>query len=135
MRKAQTSVEYLLIISVALLILIPVIYYANKMLIAYEDDNKISSAKNTVRKLGESVDWVFSQGSPAKLTVEIYIPKGVEGLTLNNKTINFQIKRTSGISDVYYETIADLTGTLPTNRGYYYVAITAYEDSVGFEIV
>ena len=132
--KAQAAEEYMIIISVAILILIPVIYQANKLLIAYRDDNKISSAKNTVDKLGEIADWVFSQGPPAKRTIEIHIPKGVEEITLDNKTINFRMETTSGFSDVFYETVSHLLGTLPTVTVYYFVVLTAYDDYVDISL-
>ena len=133
--KAQAAEEYLIIVSVALLILIPVIYQANKLLIAYKDDNKISSAKNTVDKLGEIADWVFSQGPPAKRTIEIHIPQGVEEISLDNKTINFKIKTSSGFSDAFYETVSTLQGNIPTNSGNYFVALTAYDDYVDISMV
>lgn len=128
--KGQVAQEYLIIISVAMLILIPVIYHANNMLISYRDENKISSAKNSVNKLGETANWVFSQGPPARLTVEIYIPKDVENISLDNKTINFEVRTSSGLTDVFYETIAELDGSIPETNGYYRVAVVAHENYV-----
>lgn len=133
--KGQAGVEYLIIISVALLILFPLIYNANKLLIAYEDENKISSAKNAVKKLGENADWVFSQGSPAKITIEVYIPKGIDEISIDNSTISFKVKTSSGVSDVFYETIAPLNGVIQSKSGYYFISLTAHESYVNVEVV
>ena len=133
--KAQAAVEFLIIVSVALMIILPVTFYAKQSLIGYKDDTKISLAENTVKKLGESVDWVFSQGPPAKLTLEIYIPNDVNEISLDNKTILFKVKTSAGVSDVFYETVAPLNGSLPITSGYYFVSLTAYRDYVNITVV
>jgi len=133
--KAQAAVEFLIIVSVALMILLPVSFYANQSLMGYRDDTKISLAKNTVNKLGESADWVFSQGSPAKLTLKVYIPDDVYNISLEGKTILFKIRTSAGVTDVFYETVPSLGGSLPTNSGYYYVSLTAYADHVNITVV
>ena len=133
--KAQAAVEFLIIVSVALMILLPVTFYANQSLMGYKDDTKISLAKNTVKKLGESVDWIFSQGPSAKRSLEIYIPDDVYNISLEDKTILFKIRSSAGITDVFYETVPSLNGYLPITSGYYFVSLTAYADYVNITVV
>jgi len=133
--KAQAAVEFLIVVSVALMIILPVSFYANQSLIGYKDDTKISLARNTVNKLGESADWVFSQGPPAKLTLEIYIPDDVYNVSLEDKTILFKIRTSAGVTDVFYETVPTLNGSLPISSGYYFVSLTAYADYVNINVV
>ena len=133
--KAQAAVEFLIIVSVALMIILPVTLYINQSFIGYKDDTKISLAKNTVKKLGEGVDWVFSQGPPAKLTLEIYIPDDVYNISLEDKTILFKIKTSAGVTDVFYETVPPLNGSLPITGGYYFVSLTAYTNYVNIIVV
>jgi len=133
--KAQIAIEFLVIVSVALMIILPVTLYANKLLIGYKDDTKISLAKNTVNKLGENVDWVFSQGPSAKRTLEIYIPDDINEISLNNNMILFKVETSAGISDVFYETVPPLQGSLSKNSGYYLVSLTAYRDYVNITVV
>lgn len=128
--KAQVAVEYIIIISLAFVILIPLIVNVNELLRGYNEDTRISLAKNTVKKLGESADWVYSQGKPAKMSLEIYIPEGITEVSLDNNTILFKIKTSAGVSDVYYETVAPLSGSIPTTNGYYLVCLAAYDDYV-----
>ena len=133
--KSQVAVEFLIIVSVAFMIILPFTFYANQLLISYKDDTKISLAKNTVNKLGGSVDWVFSQGPAAKQTLEIYIPDDIYNISLENKTILFQIRTSAGVTDVFYETVPLLNGSLPTTSGYYFVSLTAYTDYVNITVV
>ena len=134
--RAQAAVDYFTIVSVALLILIPLILYINQLLTGYRDDIRVSLAEDTVNKLGESVDWVYSQGPPAKLTLEnIFIPEGIEETSLDNNMILFRIKTSAGIPDVYYETVPSLDGSIPSKSGYYQISLTAYENNVTINVI
>jgi len=128
--KAQVAIEYLIIVSVAIIVLLPLIIYANEMIRNYNEETKISLAKNAVKKLGESADWVYSQGQPAKLTTEVYFPEGITQASLENNTILLRMKILSGISDIYYSTISPLNGSIPSNAGYYTISIIAYQNYV-----
>lgn len=134
--KAQTAMEYYTIVAVALMILLPLSVYVYQLLYQYGDDTKISLAKDAVNELGETADWVFSQGPPARYTFQsFYIPEGIEDIDLNNSMILFKVKTSAGISDIFYNTIAPLGGSIPTKSGYYPIAVVAYDDNVTFEVV
>ena len=133
--KSQAAIEYLIIVSVAFMILIPLGVYVNQSLIGYRDNNKISKAWNTVKKLGQSADWVYSQGPPAKISLEVYIPDDLEEVSIDNKNILFRVRTSAGISDVFYVTVPSLNGTIPSNSGYYFVSLTAFADYVNISVV
>ncbi len=133
--KGQVATEYLIIVSVAFAILIPLTFYVNELLMGYRDNSKVSRAWTAVKKLGESTDWVYSQGPPAKITLQVYIPDDVDEITLNDKTFIFKIKTSSGISDVFYTTVTDLDGYLPKKSGYYQVSLTAFSNYVNVSVV
>ena len=128
--KAQVSIEYLIIVSVAIMILLPLIIYVNEMIRNYNEETKISLAKNAVKKLGESADWVYSQGEPAKMETEVYFPEGIAQTSLENNTILLRMKVLSGTSDVYYSTISPLNGSIPSIPGYYTISLVSYQNYV-----
>lgn len=133
--KAQAAMEYLTIVAVGLIIITPMIIYLNDMYLAYSDENKISLAKITVNKISDSANWVFSQGSPAKVTIEIFIPEGVESISFTNNTVNFAVRTKSGIVDVYDTTIMPIYGTLNPKSGYYFISLVAYDNYVNISVV
>jgi hypothetical protein len=133
--KSQAAVDYFTIISVAFLILVPLVVYLNQLLTGYSGDNSISLAKNAVNKLGETADWVFSQGPPAKNTFMIYVPQGIEEISFNNKVILFKVRTSAGTTDVYYQTVAVLNGYIPNKSGYYHISLTAFDDYVNVTVV
>ena len=134
--KAQTAMEYYTIVAVALVILLPLSVYVYQLLYQYGDDTKISLANDAVNELGETADWVFSQGPPARYTFQsFYIPEGIESIDLDNNMILFEVKTSAGVSDIYYNTIAPLGGSIPSKSGYYSIAVIAYDDNVTIEVV
>ena len=134
--KAQTAMEYYTIVAIALMILLPISVYVYQLLHQYGDDTKISLAKDAVNELGETADWVFSQGPPARYTFQsFYIPEGIEDVDLDNNMIRFRVKTSAGTSDVFYNTIAPLNGGIPSKSGYYPIAVIAKEGNVTFEVV
>jgi hypothetical protein len=133
--KAQTAIEYYTIVGIGLIILLPLSVYVYGLLNNYGDDTKLSLARDAVNKLGESADWVFSQGPPAKLTLEVYIPEGVQNTDLNNNMILLQVKTSSGVTDIYYTTICPLIGSIPTESGHHTFSIIANLTYVNITVV
>ena len=134
--KAQTAMEYYTIVAIALIILLPLSVYVYQLLYQYGDDTKISLASDAVKELGETADWVFSQGPPARYTFQsFYIPEGIEDIDLDNNMILFKVKTSAGTTDIFYHTIATLDGSIPPKSGYYPIAVIAYEGNVTFEVV
>lgn len=128
--KAQTAVEYFIIVSVALLILLPLILYINDLIIGYNDKTRVSLAENAVKKIGENADWVYSQGQPARRTFEVYMPGGIDQISFENRTIVIRVKTSAGSSDSYYNTISPLNGSLPSSEGYYTISLAAFQNFV-----
>ncbi|MCD6403329.1 MAG: hypothetical protein J7K98_03290 [Candidatus Aenigmarchaeota archaeon] len=122
--KSQVSVEYVLILGVAFLILIPFILQGNISLEYLKDSMRVSFTKNSVESLGQAADMVFSQGPPAKIVQRVYIPKGIEEILIHDHEINFRVILSNGeTTDVYYITKGNVIGSLPTSPGYYKASI------------
>ncbi|MEM5773348.1 MAG: hypothetical protein QXL86_03975 [Candidatus Aenigmatarchaeota archaeon] len=132
--KAQVAIEYLAIVSFALLVLIPYALYLQSVSRNLNEDNSLTIASNSVQKIGQTADWIFSQGEPAKITILIQIPSNVEEITFNGKIMNWKIRTSAGLSDVYYISAANLTGSLPTSPGYYNILIKAIEGGVNISV-
>ena len=133
--KAQASAEYFIIVAVALLILAPIILYANQTIASSQEELKISTARNAVDRIGEAADLVYTQGSPAKTTMTIFIPDNVNYTLISNKTVQITLRTSAGRVDVYKETNAPLNGSLPNQTGFYPVSITAFNNYVNISVV
>jgi len=132
--KAQSAIEYFIIISIGLMIIIPYLVYSNSLLLGYKDDSNVNAAKNAVNKLGQNADWVFSQGEPAKITTEVFIPDGLTAIQFINNTIIFKVRTSAGISDIFYTSTANITGLLSIASGYYSITLSAEDGNVRMSV-
>jgi hypothetical protein len=132
--KLQIATEYLIIVSFALMVLIPYILYLYSASLQYQEQNSLTIASESVKKIGEACDWVYLQGEPAKLTLKIVVPKNVENITFLNKTIVWKVKTSAGLSDVYYNCLANVTGSLPNREGEYLVSVEALKGGVKISV-
>ena len=124
-RRAQTAMEYFLIMGMVMAVLIPTWAYVTAVQRDAGDQISLSYAHNAVNKIAGIADMVHSQGSPASMKTMIHIPAGVEEIQLRNREVNFRVRTSSGTSDVYAITIANLTGSIPTTPGDYHITINA----------
>jgi hypothetical protein len=132
--KSQVAMEYLIIISFALLVLIPSTIYLVNISHEFNDDNSLTVASNSMKKIGQTSDWIYSQGTPAKLKMMVLIPKNVQDIKFSGKTMTWKIKTSAGISEIYYNSLANLTGNITTNLGYYNILIQATTNGVDISV-
>ncbi|MEM5812649.1 MAG: hypothetical protein QW286_02925 [Candidatus Aenigmatarchaeota archaeon] len=128
--KAQVSFEYMMIFALAIAFVIPVWVYVSSVQQGAGEELSVSYAKNAARQITSAADLVYAQGPPAKLKLNVYIPKGVEEIEIEGKTINFKMRSGSGISDVFSDSIANLTGTIPESEGNYIISVESKGDYV-----
>ncbi|MEM5792970.1 MAG: hypothetical protein QXY45_01235 [Candidatus Aenigmatarchaeota archaeon] len=133
--KAQVAIEYLIIASIGLILVLIGGKYLLDVFLDYSDQNRISIAKNTVKKLGETADFVSSQGPPSKTKIRILIPDGVQKISFENKTIVLSLKTRSGINDIYYKTKTEIRGNLPLKSSEYYISLESKENYVSISVV
>ncbi|MGC9200589.1 MAG: hypothetical protein ACP5F8_01320 [Candidatus Aenigmatarchaeota archaeon] len=132
--KAQIATEYLILVSFSLMVLIPYILYLYSISQQSNEQNILTVASESVKKIGEACDWVYLQGEPAKITIKIAIPKNVEEISFLNRTINWKVRTSAGVSDIYYNCIANVSGYLPIKEGEYYVSIQAFKGGVNINV-
>src|SRR4030042_2166782 len=132
--KAQIATEYMVIVAFALMILVPYTLYLTNVSHNFSQDNSLAVASNTVKKIGQNADWVYSQGVPSRLEISVMVPDNVESMAISGKSILCKIRTSAGISDIYYDSIANLTGNITTSPGQYNVIIQAVENGVQISV-
>lgn len=132
--KSQVATEYLIIVSFVLMVLIPYILYLTNMSQSFSEDNTLTVASDSVQKIGQTADLVYSRGEPAKLKISILIPSNVEDISFIGKTMTWKVKTSSGVSDIYYNSVATLKGSLPKTPGYYNVIVEATDSEVNINV-
>lgn len=121
----QAAMEYMVIIILVLLFLIPVWNYVSTAQSSTSTHLSATYAKNAADRLAETAGFVDSQGPPARIIVKVYVPKDVESVTFTNNTIIFRVRSGDSYSDIFSQSTAGLNGTLPIAEGNYRVAVQA----------
>ena len=132
--KLQVATEYLIIVSFALMVLIPYILYLYAVSQQYQEQSFLTIASESIKKIGEACDWVYLQGEPSRLTVKVIVPKNVENILFLNRTILWKVRSSAGISDIYYICLANVTGYLPNKEGEYFVIVKATKGGVNISV-
>jgi len=114
MKKAQLALEFLLVITIALVIIGPTYYFTFQN---SSDNIKVSKAQNAVEIIGKGIDYVYSINKGSIISVNVDLPAGVSSYNITNKTIIYKVSLSSGTTSVFYTTKATLNGTLPISEG------------------
>ena len=110
--KAQAAVEYLTMISISLLVLIPIWLFVSNINTDVQEELNLGYVKQSVKRIGEAADLVHSQGYPAQLIIEVRIPENIGSVSIQSNELSVRVLKNEGPSDVFYVTNANLTGDL-----------------------
>jgi uncharacterized protein (UPF0333 family) len=123
--RGQTSIEYFVIASMVLMFMVPIWVYVVTTQQQASQELSLSYASNAVKQIADAANLVHSQGSPAKINIKVYIPKGLDNVSVIDKTIIFNMLTDSRTTEVWYTSMAELRGgeNIPLNEGYYYLDI------------
>lgn len=122
MKSAQAAIEYVILVGVILVFLIPTIQYS---LNEANTNLKINQLENSVRRIAKAADAVYAIGGDATEVVMVTLPYGIESSNVSDHRILLRVGMFGQISDVIYTTRAPVTGSLPTIPGTYNIMIKA----------
>jgi len=128
MNKAQASVELLVILAVSMVLIGLVLFTSNNEMTGINSNKANSDAKNTVEKIAKTSEAVFDSGPGTKKQIYISIPSGVDPTktSITDNTVRINVNGT----DIIAESKVELTGSIPTEKGNYWVWITSHQGYV-----
>lgn len=123
MKKAQTSVEFLMIFGVALAILLIVVLLSQQKIGDVTQTKSASDARNTVDDLASAAKDVYSQGVGAKKQVFVRIPSGYQPTEtiIGNKIISIEVDGTDYAAGLDFK----VRGYLPNTAGGHWVWVVS----------
>ncbi len=138
--RGQNSVETIVVLAGALIVLTVFLYFANEYLISAQQQKDYNDGYRAVKDLASAADWVYSQGTGAKKQVFIRIPPNVDpnetyvgkpiayanDTSINANQINIRVYST----DIVGTSLATLKGVIPTQNGGYWVWVESFGDFV-----
>ena len=119
--KAQIATEYLVLVSLILVILLPVLYYST-----YESTAtlKLNDAQDAVQTLAKTADYVYSLGPGTRSIALITIPEGAYSSSVSGREL---VLNMSGYGEIIAVSKANLTGSFPNSKGTYEIRVVALD--------
>ena len=130
-RKAQVAIEYLIVVTIALLILSPLIMSSQRSVSDLNREIANLKAYNALYKIKEAADIVYSQGPPSKMTIYVSFPKNTRDVFASQNTLVVELGPEDMITHVLitmdYNIVVEGT---PTTGGMQEVGIQAQQNYV-----
>lgn len=120
--RGQAGLEQMLVAAVGIAVIILVFALAY----SYSNDNvKTSQGKDAADKIAKAADYINLLGTDSRTTVEINMPTGVRFVNVSGNRLHFRIALSSGEADIFVNTQANLSGTVPVIPGGQRVVVTS----------
>jgi uncharacterized protein (UPF0333 family) len=113
-KRAQASMEYLMIAGFLLVVVGIAFLYSQSSLSNSVDDAKAKTAVNTLAK---AIDQVYALGPGSKLTVTLDLPTGISSQIVEDNLVGYITTVNGNPAHYYADTKAKLYGILPTTGG------------------
>ncbi len=128
--KAQVSMEFLVIIGLAFLMTIPLIIVFYQQSETLNTDITTSQIDKVANKIRDASDEVYYLGSPSKKTVTVFMPEGVQSISISGNKIIFIIDSPSGDYELVKWSAANLSGSIQTYKGIHHVSVESHNTYV-----
>lgn len=133
-RKAQSSIEFLSVFGLAMLMAAPFVLSAQNSIVQLRTGADSATLQNSMDKLETAVTTVDSSGPPAKRSFMMDIPGNIQEVYLvDNRAIVYTVETPAGVSNVsriFDTTIVENGDALPDSQGQHPVSVTAWQDQV-----
>ncbi len=129
-KKSQIGIEYLIIVGFVTFAIISILTLAYIYSNQIKDKIKLNQVESFVLQLISSSESVFFAGEPSKTTIKLYLPEGVESITINTDNIIVTTRVNSGNNVRVFDSKVPLSGSVSATEGTKILSLEAKADSV-----
>ena len=130
MRKAQISMEYLIIVGFVAAITIPLIIIFTTHSTEINEHIISNQADTIASRVVDSAKSVYYLGESSRVTFRVYMPKKVTGITIGNNEVVFYIKKLNGIDEIVKYCPVPINGTISYTTGIHDIVVESKGDYV-----
>lgn len=129
-KQGQISLEYMSIVGLATLVAISLLALSHY----YSKQTEITINTNQIDRIGKEIvdtaESMYYYGEPSRTTLKVYIPDGINEISIGNNELNFKVRTKEGEADMFYSSSVNLQGNISTVYGFHYITIEAREGYV-----
>ncbi len=128
--KSQAALEYLMVASIALLMLVPVIINGWESTAQLNSNINFQKARSAVSQIADAAKTVYFQGAPSAMTINVVFPENIVSSNVSGTEIYFRMKYKDGSTDVVEFLEFNVTGNLSNSQGMHEIYLEALPDAV-----
>ncbi len=127
--KGQVSIEYIFIVMVSFIIILPVIYSA---MMQVQISIATTKAEIVCNKITSTADQLFATGEGSKTTIVVNLPKYIDSNNsfVSGREINYRLYTHNQGKDIFSIAKGNLTGTIPTSEGSHILSLEVVNGQV-----
>lgn len=129
-KRAQAGVEYMIIIGFVTMAILAILLLANTYSGLIKDRIKLNQLETFSIQLVNHAESVFFAGEPSITTISLYLPAGVQDITVNSDAIITTTSTTTGNNIRSFSSRVPLQGTINAGEGIHTITIEAKSDHV-----
>lgn len=136
--KGQSSVEFLLVVGIALTISTPFLLSAQQSVLNIEETSRSVSLETSLDRLEEAVSTVSVSGEPARRTFNMDIPDNVlKAQVVQDRGVVYTVRNRGGVSNRsrLFDTNISAPEGLPDGTGSSRVSVLAWNGQVNISVV
>ena len=118
-KRGQISVEYLIVVGFVTFLVISVLAIAVYYSTGIQDRIKVSQMEGYATKLVSNAESVFFLGEPSRITINVYLPRGVQSVSIISQSLVITMETDSGAITRVFESDVPISapGGLTNNEG------------------
>ena len=132
--KAQVAMEYLIIIGITLIVLVPLAIIVSDYINYSKERVAVQQLYDVTRQIADTAKTVYFFGYPSKILLKLYFPEGIQSAKVLNHGIAFILRITDVNHSLFQYSKINLTGNLTTSAGLHYVEVKALNNAVNISI-
>ncbi len=129
-KRAQIGIEYMIIIGFVTFAVLSVLSLAFVYSSQIKDRIRLNQVENFATQLVNSAESVFFSGEPSKATIRLYLPEGVENISIDSNYLVITTHTSSGENKQSFKSRVPIQGTISSGEGIKKLSLEAKEDYV-----
>ena len=125
--KGQVSIEFLIIVGIAMLMIIPLTLVYFKQSETLNTDIAGTQADKIASEIRDAADEVYYLGPPSKKTITVYMPQEVTAISFYESSIIFNLSTASGHTELVKWSAANFSASssLEATHGIRHITVEA----------
>lgn len=130
-KKAQAALEYMIVASIALLMLVPTIMSGWESTAQLGSSVNLQKARNAATQMSDAAKTVYYQGAPSAMTISVAFPENIIMTNATGREIFFRMKSNGKNVDVVEFLDFNVTGSLSNSSGIHEIYLEALPYAAG----